>query len=57
MFSTGITLAGIASAETVAKVDKFAVVNGVGVDVGWQYRVAEKPGNTLFGNAMIENPH
>jgi hypothetical protein len=53
MFSTGIALAGIAIAATVATVDNAETVKGVGVVVGWQYSVAEKPGSTLFGRAMM----
>jgi hypothetical protein len=57
MPSTGSTFPTTAIAATDATVDKADVANGVGDAVGWQYSVAEKPGNTLFGKAMIINPH
>jgi hypothetical protein len=54
--STGIALPEIAIGETLANNDNCVNVNGVGDAVGCIYRVALKPGNTLFGNAMIKIP-
>jgi hypothetical protein len=56
MASTGMKLPFTAIAETLAKVDSCANVNGVGVVVGCAYSDAVKPANTLFGSAMIKNP-
>ena len=37
----------------MATVASAAVVNGVGVAVGCQYRAAAKPGNTFDGAGML----
>jgi hypothetical protein len=40
-------------ATCAVHIDKFAVVNGVGVAADCIHNAAEKPGNTLFGKAML----
>ena len=53
--STGTKLPLTANGEMLPKTLKFAVVIGVGVALGWAYKVAEKPGNTFVGRAMISS--